>query len=51
MFRVLISRELKKSDVTAEVGEDIIGLGVSEAEFEIWDSRETPGSAMFAWEL
>ena len=51
MLGVLISGELEEFDVTAEVGEDVIGLGVSEVEFKIWDSRKTPGGAMFTWEL
>ena len=37
--------------MTAEIGEEIIGLGISEAEFEIRNSRNTPSSAMLAWEL
>ena len=37
--------------MTAEIGEEVIGLGVSEAEFEIWNSGNTPSSAMLAWEL
>ena len=37
--------------MTAEIGEEVIGLGVLEAEFEIRKSGNTPSSAMLAWEL
>ena len=37
--------------MTAEVSKDVIGLGISEAEFEKWNSRNTPSSAMLTWEL
>ena len=51
MLGVLVSRKLQEFDVTAEVGEEIISLGVSEAEFEVWYSGKTPGSTMFVRKL
>ena len=37
--------------MSTEVGEDIVGLGVSEAEFEMWYPGKAPGSTMFTREL
>ena len=51
MLGILVSCKLEEFDVTTEVGENIIGLSVSETEFEIRNSGKTPSSAMFAREL
>ena len=51
MLGILVSCKLEEFDVTMEVGENIIGLSVSEAEFKIRNSGTTPSSVMFAWEL
>lgn len=51
MLGVLVSCELEEFDMMVEVGEDVVGLSIMEVEFEIWNSRKTPGVAVFAWEL
>lgn len=51
MLCVLISCELKEFDVTTKICEGVIGLGVSEAEFQIWNSWKAPGGTVFTWEL
>ena len=51
MFGILVSCKLKEFNVAAKVCKDVISLGVSEAEFKIRNPLETPGNAMFAWEL
>ena len=51
MLGVLVLCELEEFDMMAGVGEDVISLSITEAEFEILNSRKTPGIVVFTWEL
>ena len=51
MFSALVSCKLKKFEVTAEIRKSVIGLGIPEAGFQIWNSRKTPRNTVFTWEL
>ena len=51
MLSVLVSCKLEESYMAAKVSKGVVCLGVSETEFEAWDTWEAPGGPMFGREL
>ena len=51
MLSILVSCELEETYVATEIGEHVVSLGISEADFEFWDTGKTPSRPVFGREL